>query len=117
MSRKQIVLAYQTACARHDWATLRALLHPQLEFTGPMMRTTAAEEFIAAMQNFGCTFENRIRQCLREGNWVATLLDCEFQQPCAASVRMSEWCEVSEGKIRRIQLVFNPADMPAMTRS
>ena len=114
MNPTETVQAYQRACAEHDWARLRPLLDERLEFTGPMMQTRGADEFIAAMQNFGCAFENRVHHILESDGCVAVLLDCVFKEPCAATVRMSEWSQVSGGRIKKIQLLFDTAQMPGM---
>ena len=114
MTPKETVQAYQAACASHDWAKLRTLPGDQLEFTGPMMQTHSADEFIAAMKNFGCVFEDRVIHMLEHDGCVASLLDCVFKQPCEATVRISEWSQVSGGRIQKINLVFDPAKMPGM---
>ncbi len=114
MNPTETVQADQRACAEHDWAGLRTLLDERLEFTGPRVRTHRADEFLAAMQNFGCAFEHRVHHILVGDGGVAVLLDCVFKAPCAATVRRSEWSQVSGGRIKKIQPLFDPAKMPGM---
>lgn len=115
MTPLETVQACQCACAVHDWPALRRLLDDRLQFAGPMMKTGSADEFVAAMQNFHCQFENRIHRVLKsDDGWVASLLDCIFLQPFQATVRMSEWVLVRDGRIRELNLIFDPKQMPQM---
>ena len=109
----ETVRKYYEAFDKHDFQGARALLHDKFRFTGPMMQTNSPEEFFEKMQGFNCEFKNRMLHLVESGNTVGALLDCSFTKPFSATIRMSEWFAVENGKILSSDVIYDTRQMPA----
>lgn len=109
-----IVRNYYAAFDRHDFATARSLMHDRFRFSGPMMEASSPEDLFAQMQAFDCAFQNHIVHIIDGGNTVGVLFDCAFSQPFTATLRMSEWFTIEDGKIASATLLYDTRQMPAM---
>jgi ketosteroid isomerase-like protein len=111
----EIARNYYAAFDAHDFAKARALMADDFRFEGPMMSTSSPEELFQAMKAFQCEFTNRLKHMVESGNTVATLFDSEFSKPFQATIRMSEWLTIDNGKIKSAVLVYDTKKMPMPT--
>jgi ketosteroid isomerase-like protein len=108
----EIVTRYYQAFDRHDFSGARALMHDHFRFQGPMMEASSPEELFGQMQAFECEFQNRILHLAESGNTVGALVECGFTKPFTATIRMSEWFVVEDGKIASSTLIYDTRQMP-----
>lgn len=113
----EIVRAYHAAFATHDFDKARALMRDDFRFVGPMMEAGSPEEMFAKMKAFDCEFQNRVSHMVECGDTVAVLFDCVFTRPFSATIRMSEWFAVREGKIASATLLYDTRQMPLAAAS
>jgi ketosteroid isomerase-like protein len=112
-----VVKSYYAAFDAHDFARARALMRDDFRFVGPMMEANSPEEMFSKMRSFDCEFKNCLLQTAEDGNTVATIFDCVFTRPFSATIRMSEWFTVQDGKIASSNLVYDTRQMPTPTGS
>lgn len=107
-----IAKSYYAAFDAHDLAKVRALMTDDFRFEGPIMTANSPEELFDGMKTFQCEFKNHLKHMAETRNTVATLFDCVFSKPFQATIRMSEWLTIEEGKIRSAVLVYDTSKMP-----
>jgi hypothetical protein len=78
-----------------------------------MMEAESPEELFAKMKGFDCDFKNHLVHMIDNGETVGALVDCVFSRPFQATIRMSEWFTVLDGKIASSVLVYDTRQMPA----
>ena len=76
------------------------------------METHSADELLRRMADFGCRMTNTIHHMAAEGDRVAVRFTCHFTEPVSASVEMSEWFVVRDGRVRSAELFYDTAQMP-----
>ena len=109
-----VVKAYYEAFDAHDFKRARTYLRDDFRFTGPMMQANSAEELFSKMGSVDCRFKNRVLHMVESGDTVGVLFDCEFSKPFSATLRMSEWFTVADGKLASSNLVYDASKMPGM---
>jgi ketosteroid isomerase-like protein len=108
---KDVVTSYQEAMAKGDWKGARAHLRDNLEFRGPLDTFHKADDYITALQRLYPMVEKvDVKRVFAEGDDVVVLCDLHFKPPMPA-IYVVEWYGVSEGKIARVQVVFDPRPM------
>ena len=108
-----LVKSYYAAFDSHDFTKVRALLRNDFHFSGPMMEAHSPDELFAKMKDFDCDFKNHVLHMIDNGQTVGVLIDCVFSRPFQATIRMSEWFSVVDGKIASSTLVYDTRQMPA----
>ena len=88
-------------------------MRDDFHFSGPMMEAHNPEELFAQMKDFGCDFKNRVLHMIENGQTVAVLVDCDFSRPFQATILMSEWFTVVDGKIVSSTLVYDTRQTPS----
>ena len=112
MKPTDLVRNYYTAFDSHDFARARALLRDDFRFSGPLMQAHSPEELFDKMKGFDCEFKNQLVHVVETGETVGALVDCVFCRPFQATVRMSEWFTIADGKIASSVLVYDTRQMP-----
>jgi ketosteroid isomerase-like protein len=107
-----VVKSYYAAFDAHDFAKARALMRDDFRFAGPVMEANSPEEMFSKMKSFDCDFKNHLLQTAENGSTVATIFDCVFTSPFNATIRMSKWFTVVDGKIASANLVYDTRQMP-----
>lgn len=117
MKPMDIVKLYHAAFETHDFAKARALMRDDFRFVGPMMAAHSPEEMFEKMKAFDCAFTNSVAHMAECGDTVAVLFDCKFTRPFSATIRMSEWFTVRDGKLASATLVYDTRQMPLAAAS
>lgn len=105
---KSIARAYLEALERKDYQAMRGLVHDDLSFRGPMTAVSNANDFIKAVSMLeSITDRVEIRKMIAEGGEVCALYDFVTTVPIGTA-RMAECYTIEEGKIRAIELYFDP---------
>jgi ketosteroid isomerase-like protein len=112
MSPTELVKRYYSAFDTHDFSEARSLMRDDFRFVGPLMEANSPEELFTQMRAFDCDFKNRSMQIVEHGDTVAALFDCVFTRPFQATIRMSEWFTVRDGKIASSNLIYDTKQMP-----
>jgi hypothetical protein len=112
MSNIETVKKYYGAFDRHDLQSVEAMLHEGFRFTGPLMQASGRQDFLDKMRTFDCAFKTRPLHIVESGNTVGVLLECSFTKPFSATIRMSEWFAVENGKIVSSDVVYDTRQMP-----
>jgi hypothetical protein len=111
-SPSTIVDAYYASWTRgpdsFDEARLRAILAPDLDFTGTLAgHRVGADGFLRGVAGVGEVVRSfRLVQRIEQGNQVAVLYDCELTRP-AGVCRFAEFFRVDDGRIKSINLVYD----------
>ena len=105
---KGVARAYLAALGAKDYDAVGALLHPDLEFRGAMITFDNAADFLAGVRMLEPINERvDIKSLIAEGGAVSAQYDLVTSGPMGTS-RMSEHYTVEDGKIRAIELYFDP---------
>jgi hypothetical protein len=112
MKAIDVVKRYYAAFDTHDFAAARTLMGDDFRFVGPMMEAHSPEELFGKMKGFDCEFKNNVLHVVENGDTVAALVDCVFTRPFKATIRMSEWFTIKEGKLASSNLVYDTRQMP-----
>ena len=107
-----IAKAYYQAHDAKDPAAMRAMMTDDFRFKGPAMEANSPDELLQGMAEFGCSFTNTIHHMAAAGDRVAVRFTCRFTQPASATLEMSEWLHVRDGKVCSAELFYDPAQMP-----
>lgn len=111
---KDVVTKYQEAIGKNDWKAARALLKDDLEFRGPLDTFHRADDYIAALQRLQPMVEGvDIKRVFSEGDDVVVLCDLHFKPPMP-TMYVVEWYGVTQDRISRVQVVFDPRPMAAV---
>jgi hypothetical protein len=102
---------------KHDFESARALMGDDFHFVGLLMEANSPAELFGKMKEFDCDFRNHVLHMAESGEMVAALYDCVFIRPFNATIRMSEWFTVKEGKITSANLVYDTRQMPMPSAS
>ncbi len=111
LSVRATVRTYHESWTHGDMARARSCLADNLAFQGPIDRFGSADQFIPALGGFASMLE-RVDQ-LQEfytDTGAALLYDCVTRSP-AGTIRCAEFFELENGKIARIQLVFDATEL------
>ena len=108
-----VVKSYYAAIDAHDMAKARALMRDDFRFDGPMMQASSPEEMFSQMKAMGFEYKSHVLHMAENGSTVAALFDCAISSPFKATIRMSEWLTVKDGKIASSNLIYDTKKMPA----
>jgi hypothetical protein len=108
MGAKEVVMGYQGAMAKDDWAGARAHLTDTIDFVGPFDKFSRPDDLLAALKKLHPIVERvDLHRVFADGDDVCMLYDLVTNSP-AGTAYVCEWYHVSKGKIDRIRVVFDP---------
>jgi len=95
-----------------ELGSLRAVLHPDLAFEGPIAgHRVGAESFIRGVSGFVETMRSmEFLHQLSAGEMAATLYDAELP---GGTVRFAEFFQVDRGKIKSLRLLYDATEYRA----
>src|SRR5215831_10524874 len=99
MNAKDIVLKFESALDKKDYASARALLADDLHFQGPIDTFHSADPYIAALERLGGMVDHiEVLKVFAEGDEVAVFCNLVMKKPAPAAF-VAEWYAVAHGKI------------------
>jgi SnoaL-like domain len=99
-------LYFQAWLAR-DFARLRTVLADDVDFAGPLGQVTGGDECLRGLEGLARIITGiEIRKVFTDGPDVLTWYD--MATTVAEPVSVANWMQVSEGKITRIRVAFDP---------
>lgn len=106
---KEIALDYLKAFENKEREETRNFLADQGSFIGPLNSFTEADEFVKGADVFMKIAQKfEIKKVLAEGNDVCVFYNYVTIVPSIPSIPMAEWFKIESGKIKFLQLHFNP---------
>jgi hypothetical protein len=107
MNAKEIVLEFESAVEKKDYATARRLLADDVSFRGPVDSFSDADAYVAALARLGGMLERvEIQRVFVDGEDVALFCELVLTAPLPTSF-VARWYRVREGKIRSARVVFD----------
>ncbi len=100
--------------ARH--ADVRGLLTDDFSFRDPLMAADSADDYVRQLTALGDELElhAHVRHVIGEGDRVAALV--EFQGP-TGPMTYAQWFTMRQGKIARLETVYDPRPFLGMNRA
>jgi hypothetical protein len=104
---KEVVMGFQMAMGKNDWAGARKHLADRIDFVGPFDKFSRPEEYLAALQKLHPIVERvDMHHMFVDGDDVAMFYDLVTNSP-AGTASVAEWHHVTAGKIDRIRVVLD----------
>lgn len=109
MTNVEIVRSYFekffSGVARHS--EVRSLLTDDFSFRDPLMSADSADDYVRQLTALGDEMELRVavRRLIGDGDEVAALVD--FQGP-SGPMTYAQWFTMREGKIAKLEVVYDP---------
>ena len=105
--RKTTTLEYLDAVANHQYDKVRALLAPDLQFRGPSVTRTSAEDYLEALKRLGAIHvRNDIKRVFVDGDEVCVIYDF-VTDTAAGALPTIEWLRFDGGRIHSIDLYYD----------
>ncbi|MCI4318316.1 MAG: hypothetical protein L3J96_07235 [Thermoplasmata archaeon] len=106
-SAKDVVMGFQAAMGRNDWAGARTHLADRLEFVGPFESFSNADEYLGALQKLHHIVDRvDLHKLFVDGDDVGLFYDLVTHTP-AGTAFIAEWHHVTDGTIDRVRVVFD----------
>ena len=107
---RQISETYFAAWEAGDYDTLGSLLADDVDFVGALGQTSGAEETLAGLKGMGQVLARiDVRARVADASDVITWFD--LHTTVAAPVAVANWTHVEDGKIKHINVTFDPRDL------
>lgn len=104
---RDVVDRYFTALRDKDFDAMRALLHDDVSFKGPMGATDGNDEYVAAMKRVTATMTGIKRIALfAEGEDVCQVDELTLGEP-DATLPVAQWLKIREGRISSVRHFFD----------
>ena len=104
---KTLATTYFRAWKEKDFDTLRSILGDDVTFRGPLGRADGAEECVAGLRGMSqMVTDIVIRKMFVDGPDVLTWYDLHTTK--AEPTPTANWSHVEDGKITRIEALFDP---------
>lgn len=104
---KDVVMGFQAAMGRDDWAAARKHLADRIQFVGPFDDFSKPEEYLAALQKLHPIVDRvDLHKVFVDGDDVCVLYDLVTHTP-AGTAFIAEWHHVTNGTIDKIRVVFD----------
>ena len=98
---------YFEAWQARDFARLRSVLADDVDFAGPFGQVTGGDECLRSLEGLAQIMTGiEIRKVFTDGPDVLTWYD--MATTVAEPVPVANWMQVSDGKITRIRVAFDP---------
>jgi ketosteroid isomerase-like protein len=105
--KKTLALAYLDAVGRQQYDKVEALLAPDLQFKGPAMTRTSAQDFIGALKRLAAIHRgNEVKRVFVDGDDVCVIYDF-VTDTTAGALATVEWLRFDGGRIRAIDLYYD----------
>lgn len=105
---KEIVMQYQSALGKGDYAAARKYLHDNMSFKGPLAAHETPEPYLEDLKKLHPIVKGvEMKKVFAEGDDVCLLYDLITNTP-AGTAFVSEWDHVRGNKIGSIRVVFDP---------
>lgn len=102
-----MVMGFQAAMGKDDWAGARKHLADQIDFIGPFDKFSRPEDYLAALQKLHPIVDRvDMHKFCVDGDDVVMFYDLVTHTP-AGTALVAEWHHVKNGKIDRIRVVFD----------
>lgn len=111
-SNSELLKSFYSAMENHDWKTKRTMLHDEFRFTGPLMQTQGADQFIEAVKQFNCQVKFNDIEMIEQNDTVMSFYTFDIAQPFSGTFRMAERVTFENGKLRNSELIFDPRAFP-----
>jgi SnoaL-like domain len=106
-SAAEAAATYFQAWRARDFARLRTVLADDVDFAGPLGQVTGGDECLRSLQGLARIITGiEIRKVFTDGPDVLTWYD--MATTVAEPVPVANWMQVSDGKITRIRVAFDP---------
>lgn len=104
---KTIAAAYFTAWEAADVEQLRTILAEDVSFRGPLAQVEGADAYADSIRGlFTATEKIVVHKAWVDGDDVLTWFD--LHMPGAPPTPVAQWCQVHDGKVKRVQVTFDP---------
>jgi ketosteroid isomerase-like protein len=101
-----VAATYFDAWRARDFARLRSVLADDVDFTGPLARVRGGDDCLRGLRGMAqITTGLEVRKVFHDGPDVLTWFD--LATSVADTVPVANWMHVEDGKITRIQVVFD----------
>ena len=111
----EILKKFYAAVAKKDIAAARAYLNDDLVFVGLFETYPNAEAYLKALTGLlSITVRLDVKKIIAEGNDAAVFFELETRAPAEATTLVAEWHQVKNGKISRVESVFDGWPFAAM---
>jgi hypothetical protein len=105
--RKTLALTYLNAVGKQQYSKVEALLAPDLQFRGPSMTRTSAEEFLGALKRLAAIHvRNDVKRVFADGDEVCVIYDF-VTDTAAGALPTIEWLRFEGDRIRSIDLYYD----------
>jgi hypothetical protein len=102
-----IAATYIEAWKAADVDRLRSILADDVSFRGPLAEVDGADEYAASIRGlFAATERIDVHNVWVDGEDVLTWFD--LQLPGAPPTPVAQWCHVEDGRVKRVQVTFDP---------
>ncbi|HLQ25967.1 MAG TPA: nuclear transport factor 2 family protein [Acidiferrobacterales bacterium] len=106
MNPKDVVQKYHAAWAGHDLATVRSLLHDNVDFKGPIDTFNKADDLVASLKKLDpMVKEVKTQKEFVDGAEVCSIFDLVTVTGLTAPI--AEWFRVEGGKIVKMRVIFD----------
>ena len=113
-----VVSDYIEAVGNKQFDRLLALLQPDMEFSGPNVKSThSAQEYVSGLRRLTLILDhNEIKKVLVQGDEACVIYDFVTSTPVGA-VPSVEWFTLRDGRIQSSQLIFDRARWPEVLQA
>ena len=109
-----IAVAYYTAIGEKNVAGVEKLLHPDVQFIGPLDERTGKEAVLEAIKGFSAQLKTlKIRAKFESGEQAMIAYDVEFPEPIG-KIRGAALMTIQEGLITKIELFYDASPIGKM---
>ena len=112
---REIVENFYAALVERDFASARRCLAEDLLFIGLFKTDRSADDYLADLEQLlQLTVRLEVKKIVVEGSDAVVLYELETRGPAAATTLVTEWHQMHDGEIARIQSVFDGRPFAAM---
>jgi ketosteroid isomerase-like protein len=104
---------YEATNDRKDVALTAALIADDMQFIGPVIRTSGAHEYLALLEQFLPThIETRMTTQFLRGDDVCSIYDLVQRTPSGGTITLevADWIRVSDGKVAEQRIYYDPRE-------
>jgi ketosteroid isomerase-like protein len=111
---RNVVERYHDAWQRHDFETVRGLLHDDLSFRGPFDTFEKADDFVEAIRGLAPIVRDvELKKVFVDGDDVCLLFDMVTNTP-AGTQPIAEWHRVRGDRLATIRAYFDARPFAAL---
>jgi len=105
---REVLQKFYEAVVKRDFAACRGYLSDDFLFKGLFRTYTNPDDYLADLkQLLQITIRLDVQKMIVQGSDVMVLFELETTAPAAATTLVAEWHRVTDGKIARVQSVFD----------